>query len=571
MIFVSNFKKENMAKITFEKVPNGSVKKFLAEKGIPAIDRNIFIANYWQLQDVFEYFESEEILYDEDFVDSYRRYLKFLDFKRESLDKRINRVNKKVAEVIPNGKLFEHQEYGIRFSAARNSVIIADCMGLGKTLTAIASIPAKVPVLVISPANAKHVWRKQFKQWLDRDVEVLDGRKSFRFPNGSEVIVINYDILPEGLYRKVPRNEDGTEKTKKEKDAFNRELRKNREAILKDCPDGLVVILDEAHKLKNKKTLRGKRFSYISDAVKKKDGKIWALTGTPLNNNADELYSVLYAIDAVEESFGSYDNFRKEFGGILTNYGMKWGRPRPTAKYYLSNVMLRRTVEDVFDLPKVTEIDFPMEVDETAIAACNEFEELLDKLGISLEEALELAFNPRSEIAMHVFQLKEQLAIAKIPAVLEKVEEAEEAGIKMIVASCHLKPLDFFGERKGWAKITGAVSSKNRSKIEDGFQNGLYSGLALSVLAGGEALTLTEASHMIIVDRYWTPGAEKQVKGRINRPGQTKPMFIYNATIANHPLEMKIAEILSKKEALIDATVEEVTRLDVSGRSGMIL
>lgn len=567
---VSKYKKENIAQLEFDRLTNKD-KKQLQDWGVPSLDKNVYIANYWQLGELFDYFT--DIEYTEGFAKDYSLYLTFLEKKKESLERRIVKMNKAVETALgPGKKLFEHQEYAIRFSALRDSFILADDMGAGKTASFIGSLPAKAPVLVISPSNAKHTWRKQFKLWLDKDTEILDGRKSFKFPKAGEVVILNYDILPEDLFKRVPRNEDGTEKSKQEKDKFNRELKKQRDKLLAACPEGMVVILDEAHRLKNRKSLRGRRFSYISDKCKERHGKIWAATGTPLNNNADELYAVLCAIDAVEESFGTGDNFRKEFGGQLTNYGMKYGAPRPTAKNYLANVMLRRTVDDIFDLPPYNEItDWYIEIDEATRKACDDFEDILVKLGISLEEALEQAFNPNSGVAQHVLQIKEKIAIAKIPAIIEKVDELEALGHIPIVASCHIKPLEFFGAREGWAMIRGGVSAKNRSDIEDNFQARKYKGLALSVLAGGEALTLTEASYMIVADKYWGPGANAQVKGRIRRPGQKRPMFVYLPEIVSHPLEAKINEILARKESIIQATVDEVTRIDRSNRKGMVL
>lgn len=449
------------------------------------------------------------------------------------------------------------------------------------TLSAVASVPTKAPVLIVCPANAKYVWLNQFKRWVGREATVLSGRKSFRFPKDREIVIINYDILPEDLYERPPKHgPDGKEIEKKDRDRFNRGVAKRREALLASCPEGLVIIADEAHKLKNTQSLRSKRFIHLSDRAKSLNGKVWALTGTPLSNRPEELYAIIRAIGAVEESFGNTKNLQKALGGkILGGGNFVWGNPEPSIKYYLANIMLRRRKRDLFDLPRLLIDDLQVDVDEKTKKACDEFVELLERLGISLEEALELARDVSSEMHEHIMSLKKKIAIAKIPGVVSILDDYKEAGEKVIVASNHVSPLEFFGARPGWAVITGDTSAKERDRIEKDFQSGKYDGLALSEIAGGEALTLTAAPTIIVLDKPWTPTTYDQVLGRIDRIGQKGKFnkelceMVINAydVICGHPIETRINDILKRKGDLIKATIERLVEVDLTKRRGNIL
>ncbi len=93
--------------------------------------------------------------------------------------------------------LFPFQKQGIRWLASRMTALLSDEMGLGKTIQALTSLPVNVPVIVVAPAVAKGVWRREILKWRpDFRITVLSGRSSFRWPQPGEVVIVNYDILP---------------------------------------------------------------------------------------------------------------------------------------------------------------------------------------------------------------------------------------------------------------------------------------------------------------------------------------------------------------------------------------
>ena len=93
--------------------------------------------------------------------------------------------------------LFPFQREGVAWLAGRHTALLADPMGLGKTVQTLCAIPEHAPVLVVAPAVAKGVWQREAARFRpDLKVTVLSGRGSFRWPAPGEMIVVNYDILP---------------------------------------------------------------------------------------------------------------------------------------------------------------------------------------------------------------------------------------------------------------------------------------------------------------------------------------------------------------------------------------
>jgi len=151
--------------------------------------------------------------------------------------------------------------------------------------------------------------------------------------------------------------------------------------------------------------------------------------------------------------------------------------------------------------------------------------------------------------------MRELLAKAKIPAMLNLVEEFEEQEEPLLVFSAHRAPIDTLAQREGWATITGDVSADERQVIAKDFQDGKYKGLAMTIDAGGVALTLTRASQVLFVDRTFTPGLNEQAEDRVFRIGQTRGVII-STLVGDHYLDRRLASILCEKTELIKASVE---------------
>jgi len=90
--------------------------------------------------------------------------------------------------------------------------------------------------------------------------------------------------------------------------------------------------------------------------------------------------------------------------------------------------------------------------------------------------------------------------------------------------------------------------------LVDLFQTGLLSGLALTIQAGGLGITLTRASHALFVDLAYTPSENSQAEDRLVRIGQKAAGVMVTRMVADHPVDRRVLEILSRKQLMIDAT-----------------
>lgn len=419
--------------------------------------------------------------------------------------------------------LYGFQRGGVKWLASRTGALLADEMGLGKTIQTLVSLPENMPVLVVAPAVAKGVWARECARWRpDLRVSVLSGRNSFRWPEKGEMVVINYDILP---------------------NAFG------------PCVDGTTLVADEAHALKNFKAKRTEKFKELSNAVRQNNGRTWLLTATPLLNRPPELWAILSAAGLEREVFGTWKTFVECFQGVKDRWGgWLWGMPSSDVPARLARAMLRRLrVEVLPDLPVKTWRDLDVEIDASTLKSCDAIVRMLEEDGTSIQDIEEKVL--RTKLKFSDFStVREALSVAKIPAMLAIVEDFEEQDEPLIVFSAHRAPIDILADREGWAVITGDTKPEERTRIEERFQRGELRGVGATIDAGGVAITLTRASHALFVDRDWTPALNSQAEDRICRIGQTRGCVITNL-VATHKLDKRVTELLTIKTALATATL----------------
>lgn len=438
--------------------------------------------------------------------------------------------------------LFPFQKQGTGWLASKFGALLGDDMGLGKTIQILAALPDNAAVVVVCPAVAKGVWARETAAWRpDLKVTVLDGRGSFRWPGKGEIVVINPQILPES-----------------KRSGYSFVLNEKDRAA---CPDGLILVADEAHWLKHSKSQRTTRFRGLSEIVRARSGRVWLATATPVENKAPELWAILQAAGCAQEAFGGWSAFVGLMGGYEGRYGMEWGPIRSPAEVgeRLKRVMLRRVKRDVLQqLPPKTHRTIPVEIDARTQKLCDKVLARMEATGVTLDEMAATLRSTQTTGAGfdEMSRARAALATAKIPAMLEMIEDYEEQGEPLVVFSAHRAPVDSLADRPGWAVITGDTPAGDRTIIEDRFQRGELKGVACTIKAGGVAITLTRAAHAIFVDREWNPSLNDQAEDRICRIGQDRGCVISNL-VAEHALDERVDELLAIKREVIEASVEQ--------------
>lgn len=445
--------------------------------------------------------------------------------------------------------LFGFQRQDVIWLASRRRAINANQQGLGKTIETLCSVgsPDVESVLVICPSVAKRVWERETLKWRpDLRPIVLRGKNSFRWPATGEVCIINYDILPAKLPDLLPETGE------------------------------LLVVADEAHMLKNYKSARSVRFTKIAGHA----SRLQLLTGTPLANKPDELWTLLKAAGLAHEAYGSRKEFVRCFSGKEKHFekktgggdtgeseskqlmfaGYEWGQPKPEAAERLKRVLLRHTREEVLpDLPTKTYRRVDVDLDDRTVRKWLDSDPEGLGAAVAAEDISQISFDRYSKT-------RAILASAKLDAVLEIAEEHEANGEPLIVFSMHREVIDKLGERRGWGKIVGAQSG--RDTIEERFQKGEYIGIAATIQAASTALTLTRAAFVYFIDRSWTPADNDQSEDRACRIGQTRGVIVTDIVI-DHPLDQRLWEKTRAKQEIINASVEMAREFKVNVESLM--
>ena len=438
--------------------------------------------------------------------------------------------------------LFDFQELGVKFLNSRRYAGLFDDMGAGKTCQSLSAIPDDSPVLVICPAVVKGNWQREAGMWRPEfSTDILSGKGSFRWPKRGEIIIINYDILPPGI-RRGSLGYGMDEKYGKPE-------------------DGTVVIADEVHYGKSNRAARTTALKAICTMARRGGGRNWILTGTPLLNRPNELWTILGIADLQREAFDNWNNFVRIFRGTKTGFkgAIEWGTPIASeAAVGLSRVAIRRTIEDVVkDLPEIRFQDIEVQIDNQTQKQCDLALKELEKIGVSLDDALDLSIQgkDRAHAFFELSKARAALATAKIPSALKIVEGYEANEEPLVVFSCMRNPIDIFNERPGWGIITGDVTGPARDLVVKDFQSGKLRGIGLTIAAGGVGITLHRASNALFIDYDWVPANNSQAYARIRRIGQKRAQLIVRL-VANHELDRQVLRCIDRKINIINNSIK---------------
>lgn len=472
---------------------------------------------------------------------------------------------------------YPYQLDGVQWLAGRDRALLGDEMGLGKTLQLLCAAPRDHGVLAVVPASLKGNWRAEAAKWRpDLAVGVLSGRGSLtRWPRAGEVFIINPELLPptkgeveaKALRAKYKERISAAElggdypraaRLIEERDRMLEGIKRqkiSREVDLAGDPSTVTLFADEAHMYKSHKALRSKRMKALASQV----ARAWPATGTPVLNRPVELWGVLSTFGLESRVFGSWGVFARCFGGEkqqVSRTQSRWvfsGAQGPEAAERLRNHMLRRTRAEVLpDLPPKTRTWME-------ISLSRKSRKVMDTLAAEGWGDLLDCLEPGDKLPTidEISRLRAAIAEERIPAMLEFVEQYEDADEPLIVFSAHRAPIEALAHREGWGVIHGGVTSDERTRVVEAFQRGDLRGIAATIKTGGVGHTMTRASHMLFVDPEWVPALNAQAEDRICRIGQDADAVNYTYMVGDHPLDRQIAKLLASKEALAAAVLED--------------
>lgn len=429
--------------------------------------------------------------------------------------------------------LYPYQHEGVKFLAGRTRALLADSMGIGKSAQAVAAareammrrgheaVGSTAFILVVCPASLTANWRREFDMWW-----------GWRNTHDYHLNVVSYDKLARdpGPYTK----------------------------------EWDVVILDEAHYLKNPKAKRtqavfGPKTNGIGGVIEKAR-HVWALTGTPAPNNPSELWPMLHAMapgtiipkGTTEYTPMNHFRFTRRYC-VMKNNGFAEvivrGQRLDELKERMAPFVLRRRKEEVLkDLPELRFGELPLESASAAKALAG-----LDQHDVTnLKAALEMhGVEGLAKMSTEMASLRRVTALAKAGAVAEWAKEwLNDCDDKIVIFGWHRDALALLEESLsgyGAAGIDGGTSQRGRADAVERFQRSDDCRVFIGqIQAAGTGITLTAASDLIFLEQSWTPADNAQAAMRIHRIGQKRGCLVRTAMLAGS-IDEAVQRVLARK------------------------
>jgi superfamily II DNA or RNA helicase len=446
----------------------------------------------------------------------------------------------------PNGlkaDLRPYQQQGLNWLQFLREVglggILADDMGLGKTVQALAHVLAEKeagrldrPCLVVAPTSLMANWR----------------REAARFAPGLSVLTLH------GAGRKAEFNRMG------EHDLVLTTyplLSRDKDALLSQ--EWHIVLLDEAQAIKNPKA------QATLAALQLQARHRVCLTGTPMENNLEELWSLFHFLSP--GLLGDQRQFKRVFRTPIEKQGDE-DRRRLLGRRVRPFLLRRTKAEVAAELPEKTEIVETVDLDDPQ-------RDLYESIRVAMDAKVRAEIASKGLARSHIMILDALLKLrqaccdprllkvegaskvkssAKLERLMDMLPELVAEGRRVLLFSQFTSMLSLIEEslrRTGidYVKLTG--QTRDRKTPVDRFQAGEVPVFLISLKAGGTGLNLTAADTVILYDPWWNPAVERQAMDRAHRIGQDKAVFVFKLVTAG-TVEEAILTLQARKQALAD-------------------
>ena len=426
-------------------------------------------------------------------------------------------------------KPLPYQAEGARYLSGRPRALLADEMGLGKTPQAIigADLLGAQTITVLCPGMARGSWCEEFPRFsqFERRVTVLWSADDVVPRDG--VVIASYSLARVERVAKALRERAGD-----------------------------LLICDEAHYLKDPKSLQTKAVlghrCNLKNCIAATHTATWALTGTPAPNHPGELFSLFRLQEwdgtksAFEELFCATEEQHLRLGQrVVIRKKITGARNAPLLREWLQFYMLRRTEADVgAQRPPLLVDTITVEPDSGAelprMEAATELE-LLRAADTGDWRAVEV---PHIATALRMFGVAKakgaaKLALASAGATEKVIVFAKHRAVMEILKAelAPLNPVAFEGGMTPQAKDAARIAFQDDPNVR---------AVVAQITVAKEALTLTAATHVYLVEPSWVPDDNRQAIKRAHRHGQTRPVFAHFVSLVNSA-DQRVARVLAHK------------------------
>lgn len=442
-------------------------------------------------------------------------------------------------------KLYPYQQEGAMHLAFGRRAMLADDMGLGKTVQAIAAAALLKEMrdiqkaVIICPASLKHQWAREIRRFTSLTATVVQGnleerRKLYREPSFFKII--NYELA-----------------------------RHDFDEIVKLRPD--LIVLDEAQRIKNWRAKTAQMVKALPSRY------AFVLTGTPLENRIDELYSIFQFLDPriLGPLWHFNDRFYELEKRLSGTYKVLGYKNLDQLRALIAPYTLRRTRDEVLkDLPARIDNNYFVEMSDPQWKAYTEFKETLAKL-ISISHRRPLTPKEREILLLCLMKMRlicnalalhdKELPQKDLEPTGPKLGELEEILAESLAVDGGRKAVIFSQWANmlaltepiiqrvglGYVKLTGDVPSAKRGELIQQFFDDPNCRVFLSTDAGGVGLNLQAASLVINLDLPWNPAVLEQRIARAHRHGQSSSVQVINL-VAKDTIEERMLDTLAAKK-----------------------
>ena len=466
-------------------------------------------------------------------------------------------TNNQEIQILPTlgnftGQLRPYQERGVAWLAFLErwglGACLADDMGLGKTIQFIAFIlhlkaenVLEKPTLLVCPTSVMGNWQKEVSKFAPT-LKVLEyhgdkrpqGKAFTETVNKHDLVITSYALI-------------------------------HRDIKLLKTVEWQIIVLDEAQNIKNSESKQSQAVRQLETTFR------IALTGTPVENRLQELWSIL---DFLNPGYlGNKQFFQRRFAMPIEKYGDTASLNQ--LRSLVQPFILRRLKTDkdiIQDLPEKQEMTvFCGLTSEQATL----YQQLVDQSLVEIESAEGLQRRGMilgllvklKQICNHPAQYLKLATLekhysAKLQRLEEMLDEVVAEGDRALIFTQFaewgklLKP--YLENRLGREIffLYGSTSKKQREEMIDRFQHDPQGSpiMILSLKAGGVGLNLTRANHVFHFDRWWNPAVENQATDRVFRIGQTRNVQVHKF-VCTGTLEEKINDMIESKKQLAEQVV----------------
>lgn len=470
---------------------------------------------------------------------------KEIEDKRKNTQERLEGI-KPVVDFDFTTKPLSHQIEAFNYGINRNSLLIGDEQGLGKTKESIDICVARkkelIKTLIVCGVNSvKYNWEKEIRTHSKEKSVVIDQKTM-----PQRVQAIN-DWLRGAEFFAIINIESLRSKA-------------IQDALYLGIKDGYIgaIIVDEIHKAKNGSSQQGKALRTLRSPVK------IGLSGTPMNK-AEDLWNILTWLGVEKRSFYSFRNAYCVMGGY-GGYKVVGHKNLESLNAELNKVMIRRKKEEVLDLPPKI---YSTEYVELSVTQQKLYRDIKNGIIADLENIL-ATVNPLS-CTLRLRQLTGGLFTEDNPK-LERIkdmldEEIIPNGYKAIIFSQWEQITSLYVEalkEYNPIYITGKVSPEERQKEVERFQTDPDCKIAIGTIgAMGTGLTLNRASYVFFVDKLWNSGENSQAEDRAHRIGTVGTVNIISM-VAKGSIDEGVEEYLVENKDLFDRIVDgKGTKADI--------